>query len=317
MASFSSTAARWPATGRAPAAGRPTTRPAPWRCGTPSSRPTPRTTAAGASCPTATTSIDAAAGCPPPSTDERGVVRPQGASCEIGAVEASPVTATSREDCGNCVDDDGDGRTDYEDPACCAQTAAMQVKKALIVPGPAGAMKGNLSLIAILAQAGFADVDPTRDDVTVQFRNPNGELLCANIAHQRWKHGSRRGPFQFGDPTGTVAQGLRKMQIKVSKSGSARFLTAGKKMDLGRYRGRSSRRRCGSAIAARRPPSRCGAGRTRSSSTREPARGRLRSLTSARGQAAPGPPVRADLIYPGRRECDGCVQENAARGHAN
>src|SRR5947208_6611876 len=90
--------------------------------------------------------IDAAAGCPPPSTDERGVVRPQGASCEIGAVEASPVTATSREDCGNCVDDDGDGRTDYEDPACCAQTAAMQVKKALIVPGPAGAMRGNLSL---------------------------------------------------------------------------------------------------------------------------------------------------------------------------
>ena len=179
--------------------------------------------------------IDAAAGCPPPSTDERGVVRPQGASCEIGAVEASPVTATSREDCGNCVDDDGDGRTDYEDPACCAQTAAMQVKKALIVPGPAGAMKGNLSLIAILAQAGFADVDPTRDDVTVQLRNQNGELLCANIAHQRWKHGSRRGPFQFGDPTGTVAQGLRKMQIKVSKSGSARFLTAGKKMDLGRY----------------------------------------------------------------------------------
>src|SRR5438552_15471805 len=218
MASFSSTAARWPATRRTPAAGRPTSSPAPWRCGTPSSRPTPRTTAAGASSPTATTSIDAAAGCRPPSTDGRGVVRPQGASCEIGAVEASPVTATSREDCGNCVDDDGDGRTDYEDPACCAQTAAMQVKKALIVPGPAGAMKGNLSLTAILAQAGFADVDPTRDDVTVQFRNQNGGLLCANIAHQRWKHGSRRGPFQFGDPTGTVAQGLRKMQIKVAKS---------------------------------------------------------------------------------------------------
>src|SRR5437667_443621 len=205
--------------------------------------------------------IDAAAGCPPPSTDERGVARPQGASCDICAVEASPVTATTTptgaapraataaattsttaaattsttaaattsttaaattsttaattttlpappEDCGNCVDDDGDGRTDYEDPACCAQTAAMQVKKVLIVPGP---------------------------DVTVQFRNQNGELLCANIAHQRWKHGSRRGPFQFGDPTGTVAQGLRKMEIKVSKSGSARFLTAGKKMDLGRY----------------------------------------------------------------------------------
>jgi len=115
------------------------------------------------------------------------VARPQGASCDIGAVEGSPVTATtttlaSREDCGNCVDDDGDGRTDYEDPACCAQTAAMQVKTALIVPGPAGATKGHLSLTAILAQAGFADVDPTRDDVTVQLRNQNGELLRQHLS---------------------------------------------------------------------------------------------------------------------------------------
>ncbi len=199
------------------------------------------TRAPGAASP----AIDAAAGCPPPSTDERGVTRPQGPSCDIGAVEASPVTATtttttttlaSREVCGNCVDDDGDGRTDYEDPACCTQTAAMQVKNVLIVPGPAGAMKGHLSLTAILAQAGFA-VDPTLDDVTVQFRNQNGELLCATVPHQRWKRAKHRGPFQFGDPAGTVAQGLRKMQIKVQKSGSARFLTTGKKMDLDRYAG--------------------------------------------------------------------------------
>jgi len=32
-------------------------------------------------------------------------------------------------------------------------------------------MKGHLSLTAILAQAGFADIDPTRDDVTVQFHD--------------------------------------------------------------------------------------------------------------------------------------------------
>src|SRR2546427_9958117 len=29
-----------------------------------------------------------------------------------------------------------------------------------------------------------------------------------------------RSPFDFGDPTGTAAQGLRKMQLKVQKSGS-------------------------------------------------------------------------------------------------
>src|SRR5439155_1337860 len=38
--------------------------------------------------------IDAAAGCPPPATDERGVARPQGAACDIGAVEVSAVTPT-------------------------------------------------------------------------------------------------------------------------------------------------------------------------------------------------------------------------------
>jgi len=295
--------------------------------------------------------IDAAAGCPPPDTDERGVARPEGAACDIGAVETevsgatttttsptttsitattiisattttttsitttttitpatttttttisvttttvpgattttTPATTTSTtnvttttitatttttgatttttitgpttttvtgattttlaatttttlvptEVCGNCADDDGDGLTDYEDPACCAQPAAMQVKKVVIVPGPAGATKGHLSLTAILAQTGFADVDPTRDDVTVQFHNPNGELLCASATHQRWKRERRRGPFDFADPTGTVAQGLRKMQIKVQKNGSTQFTTAGKKMDLGRYAG--------------------------------------------------------------------------------
>ena len=290
--------------------------------------------------------IDAAAGCPPPDADERGVTRPQGAACDIGAVETevggttttttstttittttttiisatttsstttisvttstttsvttttttttttvpgttttttatttstinvttTTTTATTTtitgsttttvtgsttttitgattttlaatttttlaptEVCGNCADDDGNGLTDDEDPACCANPAAMQVKKVLIVPGPAGAMKGHLSLTAILAQTGFADVDPTRDDVTVQFHNPNGELLCATASHERWTRERRRGPFQFGDPTGTVAQGLRKMQIKVQKNGSTRFTTAGKKMDLGRY----------------------------------------------------------------------------------
>ncbi len=133
------------------------------------------------------------------------------------------------------MDDDGNGLTDYEDPACCAEMTAMQVKKVVIIPGPAGATKGHLSLTAILAQAGFADVDPTRDDVTVQFHNPNGELLCATVPHQRWKRPKRRGPFEFGDPTGALAQGLRKMEIKVSKNGSARFTAAGKKMDLDRY----------------------------------------------------------------------------------
>ncbi len=47
----------------------------------------------------------------PLATDQRGVARPQGAGCDIGAVE---VTA-----CANGLDDDGDGLVDYPaDPGC-------------------------------------------------------------------------------------------------------------------------------------------------------------------------------------------------------
>jgi hypothetical protein len=34
--------------------------------------------------------IDAGGNCPPPDTDQRGVTRPQGAACDIGAVEYLP-----------------------------------------------------------------------------------------------------------------------------------------------------------------------------------------------------------------------------------
>jgi hypothetical protein len=34
--------------------------------------------------------IDAGGSCPPPTTDQRGVVRPQGVACDIGAVEFVP-----------------------------------------------------------------------------------------------------------------------------------------------------------------------------------------------------------------------------------
>jgi CSLREA domain-containing protein len=55
--------------------------------------PTP-TMALGAGSP----AIDAGSGCPPPDTDQRGVLRPQGSSCDIGAYEAPPqVRALARD----------------------------------------------------------------------------------------------------------------------------------------------------------------------------------------------------------------------------
>ena len=39
--------------------------------------------------------LDAAAGCPPPATDQRGVARPQGAGCDSGAFELQPVAVVA------------------------------------------------------------------------------------------------------------------------------------------------------------------------------------------------------------------------------
>jgi hypothetical protein len=41
--------------------------------------------------PAGSPALDAGAGCPPPETDQRGVVRPQGSACDIGAYEAPPM----------------------------------------------------------------------------------------------------------------------------------------------------------------------------------------------------------------------------------
>lgn len=39
--------------------------------------------------------IDAAGGCPPPATDQRGVARPQGSACDIGSFESQGVGPTA------------------------------------------------------------------------------------------------------------------------------------------------------------------------------------------------------------------------------
>jgi hypothetical protein len=54
--------------------------------------------------------IDAAVACPPPTTDQRGVSRPQGAACDIGAYEVETVAG-----CPPNADEDNDGLTDHNE----------------------------------------------------------------------------------------------------------------------------------------------------------------------------------------------------------
>src|SRR5206468_2515930 len=80
-----------------------------------------------------------------------------------------------RDICGNCIDDDRNGLTDFEDPACCMQSQAftMTVTRGLLRPRGAAT---RLKLKSLLAKVGLADVNPLKQDVFVQIRPAGGTV---------------------------------------------------------------------------------------------------------------------------------------------
>ena len=136
--------------------------------------------------------------------------------------------------CGNCIDDDGDGLTDFEDPDCCAsaESFAMSVSRSALRPRGATT---RLLLHSRLAQTGLADVNPLREDVFVQIRAADGpELLCARVPAGKFMQ--MRHKFMFWDHAHSVAsaKGLDDLSVKVRKDGSVRLRTHGRRVQMDR-----------------------------------------------------------------------------------
>src|SRR5439155_17016837 len=99
-------------------------------------------------------------------------------SCDAGVCHNTTIAgctgpdASSSEICGNCIDDDGNGLTDFEDPACCLQssTFTMKLKEGRLHPHGATT---RLALRSVLARSGLA-VNPLEDDVVLQIRPEGG-----------------------------------------------------------------------------------------------------------------------------------------------
>src|SRR5207247_918898 len=86
--------------------------------------------------------------------------------------------ASSPEICGNCIDDDNNGLTDFEDPACCLQssTFTMKLKEGRLHPHGATT---RLALRTVLARSGLA-VNPLDHHVLLQTRPEGGtDVFCA------------------------------------------------------------------------------------------------------------------------------------------
>jgi len=130
----------------------------------------------------------------------------------------------SAEICGNCVDDDGDGLTDFEDPACCAdrQIFPMAIDRGRIHPH---GQTSRLGLESLLAAQGLADVNPRREDVFLQIRAERGdEVFCASVPAGRFV-AKRPGVFRFRDHNHSVgtAGGIDRLAVRIAGDGSVRF----------------------------------------------------------------------------------------------
>jgi hypothetical protein len=216
--------------------------------------------------------------------DQRGVVRPVGPRCDIGAFEGGspqpttttvttttttststtthtptttiqgvttttqttattlpassatttrpPVTTTTLplgdEVCGNCVDDDGDGLTDFEDPACCAggQTA-IALRKGKIRRLAGGASFLNLDT-TIGAPGG---IDALSQDVHVQLRTLGGTgLLCLNVPATKFRTVRRVVTFRDRKHTVPTAQQMDGVELRRLRGGALLVHLEGRRM---------------------------------------------------------------------------------------
>jgi hypothetical protein len=135
--------------------------------------------------------------------------------------------------CGDCQDNDGNGLTDFEDPACCQQLQRFDMTLSLGRIRPMSPTTSRLRLRSMLARSGLADIDPMREDVFLQIRPAGGsDVLCAHFPATKFRR--YRGAFRFQDRLHTVevARSVDDVIIKVRGDGSVGFRTNSKEAKL-------------------------------------------------------------------------------------
>ena len=218
-----------PTTTTTPGATSTTTSSTPVSTTTSTSAPGASTTTTPASSTTSTTMAGAptttSSTTPAPTT----TTTPGTTSTTTSTLGTGPVPPP-REICGNCIDDDGNGLTDFEDPACCMQSQAftMTVTRGLLRPRGATT---RLKLKSLLAKVGLADVNPLKQDVFVQIRPAGGtDVLCAKAPADKFM--KMHGAFKFWDRQHRVAsaEGISDIRVQVRRDGSVRFSAVGKRV---------------------------------------------------------------------------------------
>jgi hypothetical protein len=172
---------------------------------------------------------------PPPTTSTTTATTP--ATTTTTGTTAPPATTTTSttlapliEICGNCIDDDGNGLVDFEDPACCADTQPLALKKSRLKPVGANSA---LSVKGSLGRVSLGTFPPATRDVFFQLRIDDGaETLCAQIPAARFT--GKKKTLVFRDKTGVVqsAKGLQRIKLRLRKDGSVLVVMRGKQVRM-------------------------------------------------------------------------------------
>ncbi|HZP40340.1 MAG TPA: hypothetical protein VFD84_02385 [Candidatus Binatia bacterium] len=129
-------------------------------------------------------------------------------------LQATTTTTTlaGGETCGNCLDDDGDGLTDFEDPRCCAGgEATMSLRHARLTPRRDGTF---LMLDATIPPPLPSDLRAA--DVFVALRTPNDRtpLLCARIPASALRAAKKVVSFRDRRQAADDADGLEGLALR-------------------------------------------------------------------------------------------------------
>jgi hypothetical protein len=97
----------------------------------------------------------------------------------------------------------------------------LQVTSFRFTPNNGSSTKGRLVISGVLASAGWADVDPRKDDVNIAVRT-GGETSCCTVASSFWQ---KTFPAHFGffDQQRSICPPLACASLVVQRTGSAGF----------------------------------------------------------------------------------------------
>jgi uncharacterized repeat protein (TIGR01451 family) len=143
----------------------------------------------------------------PNTGDDRATVTTPGASAEI---------------CGNCIDDDGNGLIDYEDPACCPHFGTLTVSRVRIVAR--GRNKpARMKIVGRLTGGTFETVNPRREDTSVRLSTPTSSTAttCCTVVSAHWMLLFKR-TFGFWDMPPRICPPVQDLSL-VRKSTGAGF----------------------------------------------------------------------------------------------